>query len=105
MTMNIKRFIFATGDNRTTEVSEHLWNALVSRSDIDRYKIEVVLSDSEDSYCKLWLNDKVYDLSSFDSLIETLVRDLYMSLVLAKEFAHKIVSAGEHNNKIFLGKF
>lgn len=105
MTTDNKRFIYTAKDNRTTEVTENLWNAFVSRSDMDRYTIESVLSPSEGVYCKLWVNSKVYDLGSFDELVECLVRNLYMGLGLAKDFAHKINSAGEHKYQILLGRF
>lgn len=86
-------------------MTENLWISLTSRSDMDRYTIESVLTPSEGVYCKLWLKNNVYDIGSFDELVECLVRNLYMGLALAKEFAHKINSAGEHNHKIFLGRF
>lgn len=102
---NVKRFIMSAKDQRVTEVSEDLWNNLVSRSDMTWYRLNALTDVSEEIYSRLWVDSKVYDFSSFDELVEHLVRELYMNLSVAKDFAHKLNSAGSNNTELLLGRF
>lgn len=87
-----KHFISASKDNRLTEVTQEMWQSLVSRSDMDAHKLSVCPILTEECHTKLWVDDHLYSCATFDEIVETLVRVLNCNLANAKDFAQKLAN-------------
>lgn len=98
-----KFFITSYKDNRSTEITEDMWDALSSRSDMDKFSIAHCGHPSEEIYANIWIGDKLHSCDSFNAVIELFVRELHFNLASAKDFAQKVTSV-EPDTLVRLGR-
>lgn len=87
-----KYYISSTKDNRLTEVTPDMWEALIHRSDMDAHKLAVCPLLTEECHAKVWIDDHLYSCATFDEIVETFVRVLNCNLANAKDFAQKLLN-------------